>query len=263
MKRAYTESWLDGVALGALLATILFLTLFIAIDASPSEVYHQYVIAFLVTVGSLFAASLAILGVKAQIRSSLQMAEERRIRSLRAAAAMLPQALSKFSHVCQSNIRRHFQQANLTPDGAALYQPNLVEADDDTFAALRECVLYVDESSYERLLYLFRAYQVLIARGNNLIAQPLLAPGVTDLTADAHSRITDVINWAVLDAATLSMFRFARGQDETIRVHNPDSVLASMFLSGVLTDQYPLLQEIYLSRLDYNRLGLRFTAEAD
>lgn len=249
--------WLNGFALGLLIGVGAFCVVLAGIDTVPKEYFHLYLIAALTVGGTILAAWIALKSVQAQVHSAIEIADGQRQRELRASAALLPLALSRFVATCEHNIRRHFVSGQLIGEQRE-FGGSLQVIDDDVLRAIRDCIVHVDDASHEHLLYLFRAYQVLLARDLETTTFFLLSDREEETNYEIEHRASDAINWAVLHAAASGIFAFARGETNSISAYDPTVVRNAFAQAGIVLEAYPLVHRKIEEGLAKAQIGLRF-----
>lgn len=255
--KAPSFDWLQGLALGLLIGVVAFCSVLWGIDTAPADHFHGYIIAALTVGGTVLAAWIALRSVQAQVRSSIELAESARQRELRASAAMLPLALSRIIAVCEHNIRRHFETGQLLGEGRQ-FGGELQTIDADALHAIRDCIAHVEGGTHQHLLYLFRAYQVLLARDRDIAAYFLIPGGRDETNYEFEMRASDAINWAALHAAASGAFGFARGETNSIDAYDPEGARSAFIQAGITLEANPLVRRKFDVRLDGGRLGLKF-----
>lgn len=247
-------SKLQGIALGAFLASIFYLFAFTVIDFDIGEYFHQYIIAFLGGGATLFAAILALQGNQNQIAHSSQILEQERQAQLRSAAAVLPLALSSICDVSHSNMRRYFNAADLFSKGPI--PDELVTLPEATIQTIKECIQFADQPLANHLAKITRTYQVLYGRGKEENAPHKLTMHSEKHDLHTLSDISSVIQWATLYALAEHLFDFSRGRQEFEADWKKARVGSAMHLCGIDTENFPLLAKMYQDRLENGRIGM-------
>ncbi|RAX43470.1 hypothetical protein [Rhizobium tropici] len=255
-------SYMDGVALGAFISTLVFLVAFTMIDFHlKDDDWVSFFGNIVVALFSIGAALFALQGNKAQIRQAYEIEEERRQRSLAAARAVLPAILSELCLIALNNMRLRFAEGH-QPVGYEL-PPAVVfqTVPDHCISVLKEVIENADLISQERLSNLLRHFQVFQARRTGTEAAIIL-PHVAELSLPAYSAISEVIGWAVVYAMTTSAFGFARGTQAAIpsAVEVPE-VRNAFFSAGVVLEIYPNLEQILALRAEEGRLELNWARQ--
>lgn len=260
-RRQKQVSYLEGVALGLFLATLAFLFAFMLIDFKlANDDWVSFFGSIVVALFSIGAAWLALQGNKTQILQAADLEEERRLRSLAAARAMLPAVLSEICKVAQNNLRLRFAPGHgpigsELPD-ATVFQP-MPEA---VIPVLKEVIQYADSATQDRLSNILRHFQVFEARRSGTetaVLQPLVAEG----QLPAHNAISEALGWAAVYAMAESAFDFARGTASSIPpTINAADVRRAFFSAGIVLENYPLLVQILDARAQGGRLELRWDA---
>lgn len=253
-RRLLDVKFLDGAAFGAFLASIFFLLLFWAIDIADGQPYHEYLTTLLVTVATLGAASAAVYASRIQIQQSSDHERDRQDKSIRAAVAMLPLALSNMSEVCRNNIKRHFAAVDLMFGGPQV--TGFMTLDSETIAILKECIQYGDRYSQMKLANMIRTFQVLRARNEGMHPGRHVRPNQTNIGVD-HESINDVLHWATLHALVDNTFAYARGETDSIpQDWDRDLVRTALVTNGIELDTFPNLRAMYETRLAGSRLEM-------
>src|SRR5690606_10073919 len=105
------RNYVDGLALGAFAATLVFLIIFMLIDLRlGNDDWISFFGNILVALFSIGAALLALQGVRIQTQKADEIEQQRRERSLSAARAVLPAVLSELCSVSLNNMRLHFAE---------------------------------------------------------------------------------------------------------------------------------------------------------
>ncbi|GGG15434.1 hypothetical protein GCM10010924_50620 [Rhizobium wenxiniae] len=252
-------SYLEGVALGAFLATLAFLFAFMLIDFKLSnDDWVGFFGNIVVALFSIGAAWLALQGNKAQLQQAADLEEERRRRSLAAARAMLPAVLSEICQVAQNNLRLRFVPGH-GPIGSELPAATVFQSmPESVIPVLKEVIQYADPASQDRLSNILRHFQVFEARRTGT-ETAVLQPLVTEGQLLTHNAISEVLGWAAVYAMAASAFEFARGTSSSI----PPAITAAdvrraLFSASIVLENYPLLVQILDARAQGGRLELRW-----
>ncbi|WP_425640281.1 hypothetical protein [Agrobacterium radiobacter] len=258
-RRQKQVSYLEGVALGLFLATLVFLFAFMFIDFNlANDDWVGFFGSIVVALFSIGAAWLALQGNKAQLQQAADLEEGRRLRSLAAARAMLPAVLSEICQVAQNNLRLRFAPG-YGPIGSELpavrvFQP-MPEA---VIPVLKEVIQHADPATQDRLSNILRHFQVLEARRFGT-ETAVLQPFVAESQLPTHNAISEVLGWAAVYAMAESAFRFARGMSSSIPAAiSAADVRRALFIAGIVVDSYPLLEQRLAARAQEGRLELRW-----
>lgn len=260
-RRRKQVGYFDGVALGLFLATFVFLFAFMFIDFHlEDDDWVSFFGNIVVALFSIGAAWLALQGNKAQLNQVADLEEERRLRSLAAARAMLPAVLSEICKVTQNNLRLRFASGHevigLDLPAATVFQA----LPEGVIPVFKEVIQYADTLTQDRLSNILRHFQVFEARRTGaeiVVLQPLATEG----QLATYNAISEVLGWAVVYAMTESAFHFARGASSSI----PTSVGAAdvrraFFSAGIMVENYPLIEQRLEARAQEGRLELRWEA---
>ncbi|TNM60556.1 hypothetical protein [Aliirhizobium smilacinae] len=252
-------SYLEGVALGLFLATLAFLFAFMFIDFKlANDDWVGFFGSIVVALFSIGAAWLALQGNKAQIQQAADLEEERRLRSLAAARAMLPAVLSEICQIAQNNLRLRFVPGH-GPIGSELPAATVFQPmPEGVIPVLKEVIQYADAATQDRLSNILRHFQVFEARrvGAEIA---LLEPMVTQGQLSTYNAISEVLGWAAVYAISESAFRFARGISSSIpSAIGAADVRRAFFSAGIVLESYPLLEQRLTARAQEGRLELRW-----
>ncbi|TDW20162.1 hypothetical protein EV128_12790 [Rhizobium azibense] len=265
MKRGSQKrvSYLEGVALGAFLSTLLFLVAFMFIDFHLKD--DDWVSFFgnvVVALFSIGAVLFALQGNKAQLQQAVDLEEERRLRSLAAARSMLPAVLSEICRVAQNNLRLRFVGGN-PPIGFELPPATAFQTlPQGAIPVLKEVIQNADLSIQNRLSNILRHFQVFEARRTNTEAT-IIQPHVTALALPDYNAISEALGWAAVHAIAESAFSFARGTAQSIPSSiSGEDVRRAFFTAGVIIENYPNLEQILETRVEAGRLELRWESGA-
>jgi hypothetical protein len=245
---------LQGIVFGVFISSLIYLFLFMLLDFGLTEKAHDYVIAFLVTASTVFAAGIALRGSRAQILQAESLEEVRRLRSLSAAVATLPLALSNIADACMNNMKRHFDANDLASGGPQVTEFASIDA--ETMVTLKECIQFSDAVTRGKMQSVIRSYQVLRSRNEGLQIGHHIQAHQQNIAAD-HKQVNDVLHWAALHALTAHMFAFARGEVESVpQAWDSDQVKAAMWLAGVDFYAFPNIGKLYEARRNGGRLAM-------
>lgn len=248
-------TYLQGIARGAVLALTTCMVIFLAVELAPAEYFHNYLIAFLGGIATLFAALIALSGNRAQIAHASDMMESRRQARLRAAATLLPIALSSVCATAQANMRRHFHRSDLFRPGN--YSDGFSEINIDAFSTIKECVEFLDIDPADFVSKIAKTYQVLHSRASDEKKPHLLEPHQEEFLLNDAEAIEDVIQWAMLYVLSEHLFHYARnGFANFSSEWDKTRVGSAMWLSGIAVENFPMLSKVYNDRLKTGQLGL-------
>jgi len=259
MKKKQTSwrgSHLDGIALGAFLATIFFLVIFWQLDVVKESTNRTTLYAAIIGAAvALFVGCLALKGVTSQIQQNIDADEERRARALAAAIALLPIALSRLSEIAANNSKRNFDQALLLKNEEL---EELQYISDDIIEVLKESIEHSDTLSQERLAQLFRMYQVLIARDQK---RPLakICEQTSEWQRGEHEALSSALNWTVFYAIVGSAYGYARGVQASIPpAITTQHVYNALNNLGINYESVPKLVLLIEERANAGRLEMSF-----
>lgn len=259
-RRRKPVSYLEGVALGLFLATLAFLFVFMLIDFHlANDDWVSFFGNIVVALFSIGAAWLALQGNKAQLQQSADFEEERRLRSLAAARAMLPAILSEICQVAQNNLRLCFAPGH-EPIGSELPPATVFRSlPDGVIPVLKEVIQYADRSTQDRLSNILRHFQVFEARRTGTEAA-VLEPNVTNRPLPVYHAISEALGWAAVHAMAENAFNFARGTASYVpNSIGREDVRRAFFTSGIMMEMYPNLAEVFELRAQDGRLELRWS----
>ncbi len=246
----------DGLALGAFLATELFLFIFWAIDLLPpkSDAWVGFIGNITVASFSLFAAFFALRGNRVQISQTNDIEDERRQNALIAARAILPAILSEMSAVARNNLQLRFRPGDGVIGDASPHATNFKRLPDAILPDLKQCIEFADKRSQERLANILRHFQVQQAKEMDA-GIGVIYPHIGPATYAETQAISDAIGWAVIHGLVGEAFAFARGGPDPIpSALNPESVLSAFIIADLLVENYPSLERTLKVRISDNRL---------
>jgi hypothetical protein len=254
-------SYLDGVAFGAFISTVVFLAAFMFIDFHlDDDDWVGFFGNIVVALFSIGAALFALQGSKAQIHQGYELEENRRQRSLAAARALLPAILSDLCLVATNNMRLRFQEGH-QPIGYELPPATTFQSiPEQAIPVFKEVIQNADPISQERLSNILRHCQVYQARRTGTEAD-VIWPNDNALTLPLYSAISEVIGWAAVYAMCSNAFGFARGIETAIPATIVEADVRSAFFSaGIVLELYPNLQQILDLRASEGRLEINWDA---
>jgi hypothetical protein len=169
--------------------------------------------------GAVAAAIVTIASLRQQIRQTEELADSARQRRLKAARAMLPLALSELAEYAMAcikglyDLRPYFQadgSLDRSREDQGFLQWRSPHLSDNVFAALKECIEFMDDAPATAAIDLIRHLQIQRTR---------LADYMSQLRLNNRPRL---ILWAHIDqgmrdaaeiyARVSTLFPFARGQ---------------------------------------------------
>lgn len=228
MKKWYLANFPFGVFLGAVFASGIAITL----DAEIATEWKGYVTWGGTTLATLFAASLAVLGVLANLAKQNAIEEERRARKFRSSKAFLPLTLSEML----SSIRFGIQNASSLQEKAHGEGSATTRDEHEARLALTSEVTSVlrdlienspDEKLSKYIALLLGAYQVGLARWRGVFE----APKHLESPASKRERLA---YWAYLYSMGEGLFDYARNERETVLPPDEDfSVSRSLRLADL------------------------------
>ncbi|MDF2372675.1 MAG: hypothetical protein P1V21_17970 [Rhizobiaceae bacterium] len=265
MKRQTVKvrNYLDGLALGALVSTLLFLVLFMVLDFHlDDDKWVSLLGNIVVALFSSGAALIALRGIRLQVSQAAKREEDRRERSLAAARAMLPATLSELCQIALNNMRLRFETGG-EPIGIDLPPPtDFHPLPDHVIPILKDVIQHADPISQERLSNILRHFQVLQARrvGADIST---IAPNNGDVSSvPDHNAISDAMSWAVVYSLVADAFGYARGSQSSIPESvNADRVREAFIHGGVVLESYPNVENILNIRSAEGRLDIDWTHE--
>lgn len=240
--KPFIQRLLQNTAFGLFLGSVLAFALSFALEASVEEdakKLYTFIVSALI---SLLAASLTLVGVFANIDNQDRLANDLRVRKLKAAKAFLPSSLSKMCDLCRDGIHfshkfddfvtsssvREFEQSSLKrliiPSDVAMVFRDIVELTDDEVVA-------------DRLAGALREYQIFYSRWRGVFqdAEEMLPPS----TYAIRQR---TVAWAYLYAIFSSVFDYSRGMTSTIETDvttaEINSALNTCGVRGILAEDF-------------------------
>jgi hypothetical protein len=249
------RSHLDGLALGAFLATIVWLIVHMLFEFGLSDENRLDFIGTIVVAGfSLGAALIALRGVRSQIATTQQIELERRERALFASKAIFAAELAPLFEVAINNIRLHFENVALAvgdplppPAGLKIMPPGIT-------GIFKQVIENADPISQDRLANILKHCQVYQAR-DGMSRHHVIKAFNERMTLDTHNAMSSAIGWAVIHAMISDAIRYARGVDDSVASSVSEKDIRSAFTqSEVFLEAYPTLDKIIQTRA-VNRAG--------
>ena len=205
-----------GITFGFLLTTVTYWLL-----NSENELIQQFIAKQITHYVTLIAAGIALYGAFAQIQSNVNADKKVRMSKLDAAKAVLPIILSNISQICTE---RYFSIASGKKEKVDNWRWEMTNVE---LSALKECIEYSAGVEKERMLQICRIYQALIARWESLELENLFSEDTLEVSnlsqvspikkiqmiRKRYKQFNAIQNWAVLEAITISLFDFSRGEE--------------------------------------------------
>jgi hypothetical protein len=242
-KHRWTMERVNGVAFGVFAASLFYLILFWCIDIVGEDDKVDTILTIAGWIATLVAGWLAFVAVWNQIQDARDIESENREAAHIAARATLPLALSRLGSVCDNNIRRNYDPADLLYVGTPATK--LMECDPESIAILKEVIGATSEANREQLARIIRMYQVVFARSPSADAEPLAKTAEDDPVVD-YERNLDALNWAALQAVVNNAFDYSRGRKANI----PPDVVAKqvetcLLNAGLDFDEFPNMKKVF------------------
>lgn len=197
-------------------------------------------------IGTIGAGYLAFIGVRNQIQDTGDIETENREATHVADRAMLPLALTRMIDVCENNIRRNYDPADLIFGGGPA--TTLKEFDAESMAIMEEAIKSAPKANKEALAHIIRLYQVVRARTSAVDGKALATPHLDDPMKD-WDRNNDALNWAAVGAVVGHAFPYARSMAAGInRASDPDTVRSALLGAGLDFDIFPNLGKLFDTR---------------
>lgn len=250
------DRWLDGFAAGLLAATIFTCLFFWMVGADMRGRFDQYFIALLTAAAALVAAVIAVWGIRAQIDHAMNIEHQRRDASRHAAKAMLPLALAELHEASLSNVRRHFDPADIISD--APHTDEMTPFSLEALGTIRSCIEFADPRSRDELAYVVRAYQILAARDKYDGSSRKIRPDRELGNLGGYGRVGNAVDWASLHASIANAFEYARGIREAIPPFDPANAWAAFLQAGISEGDFPAIETLIDRRIAEGRIRLQF-----
>ncbi|UWQ10478.1 hypothetical protein K3X41_11280 [Aliiroseovarius crassostreae] len=196
---------LKNTALGMFAGVVISTAFYLALDNNYSSELKENLAHGLTIVVTLFAAGLALAGVLATIQAQAKQEEDRRTKSLQAAKATLPLALSQLISISRRGIEICLDIN--CQDSTTTELLEQVRLGDLVLQSLKETIEYSDEVSAQRLASIVAMYQVLDAR---------LGSFLTEEYPTDFQRAHAAVKWATLYSKIEDAFDFARNEADHI-----------------------------------------------
>lgn len=253
MKKRFSgfEFW-DGAVFGALVGVVATLGLSWGLAVLSIEYWSVSGDIFAV-VGVLFAALIALKGVRSQIETQLKINEENRKQELEAYRATLPLAISQLVTISINGMRASLS-VNSTVQISSEEVEEMLGMPEGVLDTLRNCIKSSDEISQRWLSSIISNYQIYYSRSRKLPSMALPHTEGMDKRAE-HARLDLALDWATLHALVEHVFGFSRGSADTIPVLlNAERINSALWLEGIVLDEYHDFETLVEARV--KRLGM-------
>jgi len=247
--------YLDGFAFGLLVASLTLIALFWFFDIETSDKIETYAIELFAIVATLSVAWLALVGVRAQIQSNVDVENEKRMAKLFAAKATLPLALSGMVDIASNGIKASFGVEEYLGLSQQETQ-KLLSPSSETVATLKEVIESSDHDTQRWLAALLANLQVALSRSRELSTLPAPEQQGARITI-TNTRIELAATWARVYALSEHALKFARGSESSISSPLDIKRLSSaIWLNHIYLENYrPFVGEILNRRVEQSSPG--------
>lgn len=217
--------WLDGFALGVLVGSLFLIVLFWASENSASELISSNFVQFATILSSIFAAWLALRGIRAQVETSWEQERARRGASLAAAKASLPLALSQLHGIAKRGAEVNLRLQN-GKDCSRIAEE--LQLPHEAISVLKQNIEYASEVNAQRISALIRNYQILNSR---------TIEWVNENRETEAFNLEGALDWVVLLRMIGNCFEYARDQSDEVSDNLENLNLAGFFIVQLGVDE--------------------------
>jgi len=214
MKRA---PFLDQFVAGLLIGFVFANALFWIFDSDLRDEISKNYLSIGGILAAIFAAYLALLGVRRQIGQQAELFESNRQANLAASRAALPLALSRVYSVCEKATDHALRNEAFWQsfEGRKTVLQD-TELDDSTIETIKDCIRFADETSAAWLSILVSRYQICSSSHLSLMDRENL------MLLDSN-RTGCAVQWSILRIIASHLLDFSRGEDQSVSARlNPD-----------------------------------------
>lgn len=249
-----SKTFVDGIALGIVIAAIFLFLIFALIDINPLDSYfHDYAQTIFIAMATALSAYFAVAQIKHQIASQFEIEEQRRSEALRAERALLPIALSNLSQELRQYLIIMHDKPSLTPP------EKILKLSEDDIRTIKRCIQFSDNITGDRLSYMLKTIQIIRARYEKGYFSKAIPEGKIDWGITPYNQVSFSIGCAVLGAVVESASNNARGRQYRIPAKISHENVISFYASArVMIESVPDIQKIIIDRDAKNTLEFDF-----
>lgn len=238
----------EGIALGLFLSSLIVSIIEVYRHYSDGSSVFQFEAAVLPPI--FLAAWVTLKGLAEQVRLVQQLEDEKYERERRAAKSRLPLATARMSTLTAEMVKWHMT--------SSMALPNISEFS-DAARELESSIKYLDKESAERVLQIFRVFQVLWSRSEGLRASERDIAVANPRDKAHYEHWSSTVSWAVLGAMTEQLFEYARTDAEKLPSQKVNRrVWSRFFRYGLQHDTESVLHSILSIRSNDDRFEMSF-----
>jgi hypothetical protein len=217
-REMFKIKFLSNIVLGILLGSIFAFSIALVFDADIQDGLKKFYTSLLTSITTVIAAVFALSGVLANIDNQNIIANQSKSRSLAAAKAVLPLALSQMSAVARRGSSISLDISTSNQSAELLISQLKLPA--EIIPAIRDSIQHSNQCNGERLANLIRTYQVLFSRSERWLREayrPLL------------QQYDNSVDWAIFYRLVEDCYEYARAESQDIPVELSDPKLQGFF----------------------------------